>query len=39
MTSTQTTSVHRSGSYAFEIDTGELTPGEALTELCLGLGL
>lgn len=39
MTSTQTTSVHRSVSYAFEIDTGELTPDEALTELCVGLGL
>jgi chloramphenicol 3-O phosphotransferase len=39
MTSTQTTSVHRSVSYAFEIDTSELTPSEALTKLCAGLGL
>ena len=33
MTGTQTDSVHRSLRYAFEIDTGELTPGEALDEL------
>jgi len=33
MTGTQTNSVHRSLRYAFEIDTGELTPIEALDEL------
>jgi chloramphenicol 3-O phosphotransferase len=33
MTGTQTNSVHRSLRYAFEIDTGELTPTEALDEL------
>jgi chloramphenicol 3-O phosphotransferase len=33
MTGTQTDSVHRSPPYAFEIDTGALTPGEALDEL------
>lgn len=33
MTGTQTNSVHRSLRYAFEIDTGELTPSEALDEL------
>jgi chloramphenicol 3-O phosphotransferase len=39
MTGTQTTSVHRSLSYAFDIDTGELTPREVLTRVCAGLGL
>jgi chloramphenicol 3-O-phosphotransferase len=33
MTGTQTNSVHRSLRYAFEIDTGELTPTQALDEL------
>ena len=33
MTGTQTNSVHRSLRYAFEIDTRELTPSEALDEL------
>jgi chloramphenicol 3-O-phosphotransferase len=33
LTGTQTNSVHRSLRYAFEIDTGELTPSEALDEL------
>jgi chloramphenicol 3-O phosphotransferase len=37
MTVTQTDSVHRSVHYAFEIDTGDLTPGEALGELRAGL--
>jgi chloramphenicol 3-O phosphotransferase len=39
MTGTQTTTVHRSVSYAFEVDTDELSPGEALAELCGRLGL
>ena len=33
MTSTQSMSVHRHLRYAFEIDTGNLTPSECLTEL------
>jgi chloramphenicol 3-O phosphotransferase len=33
MTSTQSMSVHRHVRYAFEIDTGDLTPGECLVEL------
>jgi chloramphenicol 3-O-phosphotransferase len=33
MTGTQTNRVHRSVRYVFEIDTGELTPSEALAEL------
>ena len=33
MTGTQTNSVHQSLRYAFEIDTGELTPSAALDEL------
>ena len=37
MTGTQTHSVHRSMRYAFEIDTGDLTPGESLDELRVGL--
>jgi chloramphenicol 3-O phosphotransferase len=37
MTVTQTDSVHRSVRYAFEIDTAELTPSEALDELRVGL--
>ncbi|MGH8951718.1 MAG: phosphotransferase-like protein [Acidimicrobiia bacterium] len=37
MTGTQTDSVHRSLRYAFEIDTGDLTPGESLDELRVGL--
>jgi chloramphenicol 3-O phosphotransferase len=32
MTGTQSTSVHRHLRYAFEIDTGDLTPGECLVE-------
>jgi hypothetical protein len=39
MTGTQTTTVHRSVRYAFEVDTDELSPGEALAELCGRLGL
>jgi chloramphenicol 3-O-phosphotransferase len=38
MTGTQTNSVHRLVRYAFEIDTGELTPSEALDELRGRLG-
>ena len=37
MTVTQTDSVHRSLHCAFEIDTGDLTPSEALGELRAGL--
>jgi chloramphenicol 3-O phosphotransferase len=37
MTGTQTDSVHRSLRYAFEIDTGDLTPSESLDELRVGL--
>ena len=37
MTGTQTDSVHRSLLYAFEIDTGDLAPSEALDELRVGL--
>jgi chloramphenicol 3-O-phosphotransferase len=33
MTSTQSMSVHRHVRYAFEIDTGDLTPSECLLEL------
>jgi chloramphenicol 3-O-phosphotransferase len=33
MVGTQTNSVHRSLRHAFEIDTGELSPPEALDEL------
>lgn len=33
MTSTQSMSVHRHVRYAFEIDTGDLTPSECLIEL------
>jgi chloramphenicol 3-O phosphotransferase len=38
MTGTQTNSVHRLVRYAFEIDTGELTPSEALDEFRGRLG-
>ena len=34
MTGTQTDTVHRSVRYAFEVDTGTLTPAAALDELC-----
>jgi chloramphenicol 3-O phosphotransferase len=37
MTVTQTEGVHRSVRYAFEIDTAELTPSEALDEFRAGL--